>query len=46
MHEGSWWPRWAEWLIPRSGAEKPAPAVLGSRRYSPLGRAPGTYVHE
>ena len=46
MHEGSWWPRWAEWLIPRSGAEKPAPAALGSRQYPPLGRAPGTYVHE
>jgi len=45
-HEGSWWPRWAGWLIPRSGEEKPAPADLGSARYPPLGPAPGTYVHQ
>jgi polyhydroxyalkanoate synthase subunit PhaC len=45
-HEGSWWPTWAQWLIPRSGEEKAAPAVLGSRKYPPLGRAPGTYVLE
>jgi polyhydroxyalkanoate synthase len=46
MHKGSWWPRWAEWQIPRSGEEKEAPSVLGSRDYPPLGPAPGTYVHE
>jgi poly[(R)-3-hydroxyalkanoate] polymerase subunit PhaC len=46
FHEGSWWPRWAEWLIPRSGAEKKAPGALGNRKYPPLGPAPGTYVHE
>ncbi len=46
VHEGSWWPRWAEWMIPHSGKEKPAPAVLGSRQYPPLGPAPGTYVHQ
>ncbi len=45
-HEGSWWPAWARWLIPRAGAEKPAPPVLGSPRYPSLGPAPGTYVHE
>ena len=45
-HEGSWWPKWAEWLIPRSGPEKAAPAEPGSRQYPPLGPAPGTYVHE
>jgi polyhydroxyalkanoate synthase len=45
-YEGSWWPRWAEWLIQRSGEEKKAPAVLGSRKYLPLGRAPGTYTLE
>jgi polyhydroxyalkanoate synthase subunit PhaC len=46
MHKGSWWPRWAEWLLPRSGDEKKAPGSLGSREYPPLGPAPGTYVHE
>jgi polyhydroxyalkanoate synthase subunit PhaC len=45
-HEGSWWPAWAQWLIPRSGEDKPAPAALGSAVYRPLAPAPGTYVHE
>ena len=45
-HEGSWWPRWAGWLTSRSGEEKRARAALGSRKYPPLGPAPGTYVHE
>jgi polyhydroxyalkanoate synthase subunit PhaC len=45
-HEGSWWPRWAGWLIARSGEEKAAPAALGSILYPPLGPAPGTYVHQ
>lgn len=43
---GSWWPRWAEWLIARSGDEKEPRGGLGSRKYPPLGPAPGTYVHE
>ena len=46
LREGSWWPKWAEWLISRSGAEGPPPATLGNRKYPPLGPAPGTYVHE
>ncbi len=46
FREGSWWPRWAEWLTPRSGAEKRPPRALGNRKYPPLGPAPGTYVHE
>jgi polyhydroxyalkanoate synthase subunit PhaC len=45
-HEGSWWPRYADWLIARSGAERDAPAVPGSGRHRPLGPAPGTYVLE
>jgi polyhydroxyalkanoate synthase subunit PhaC len=45
-HEGSWWPTWARWLTSRSGAEKSAPAALGSPQYCPLAPAPGTYVHE
>ena len=36
---------WAEWVIPRSGAEKPAPAELGDAAHPVLGDAPGTYVH-
>jgi polyhydroxyalkanoate synthase len=46
LHEGSWWPKWAEWVIPRSGAERQPSEVLGSSDYPPLGPAPGTYVHE
>jgi len=46
MHHGSWWPRWAEWLVARSGQEKAPRSGLGSRKYRPLGPAPGTYVHE
>jgi len=38
-NEGSWWPRWAEWLGRRSGAMIPAREPVES-----LGPAPGTYV--
>jgi polyhydroxyalkanoate synthase len=43
-HDGSWWPRYAEWLIARSGDEREAPAKLGSSRHRPLEPAPGRYV--
>ncbi len=46
IHHGSWWPRWLEWLTARSGPEKAPRSTLGSRKYPPLGPAPGTYVHE
>jgi polyhydroxyalkanoate synthase len=46
MHDGSWWPRWKDWVLPRSGAEKPAPGRLGNDRYSPGDPAPGRYVRE
>ena len=46
VHHGSWWPRWAQWLIGRSGPDKAPNSALGSRKYPPLGPAPGTYVHE
>lgn len=42
--QGSWWPDYAGWLRDRSGAEKPAPAVLGNAEYRPLEEAPGSYV--
>ena len=45
VHHGSWWPQWIEWLAARSGPEKAAPSALGTRKYPPLGPAPGTYVH-
>jgi polyhydroxyalkanoate synthase subunit PhaC len=43
-HDGSWWPRYADWLIARSGGEREAPAKLGSSRHRPLDQAPGRYV--
>ena len=42
-HEGSWWPRWDDWLSKKSGkkikARKP-----GSKTYPVIAPAPGTYV--
>ena len=43
-HEGSWWPRYADWLLERSGDEVEAPSSLGSDRHQPLDPAPGRYV--
>lgn len=40
-HEGSWWPRWGEWLAQHGGAMVPAREPRLS-----LAPAPGTYVHE
>jgi polyhydroxyalkanoate synthase subunit PhaC len=45
-HQGSWWPRYADWLLERSGAERRAPAKLGSRKHPAGDPAPGRYVHE
>jgi polyhydroxyalkanoate synthase len=42
---GSWWPDYSTWLGERSGAMRPAPRVLGSRKHKAAARAPGTYVH-
>jgi len=44
--EGSWWPHWREWIKARSGAQVAAPRKLGSRKFKPLGAAPGSYVME
>jgi polyhydroxyalkanoate synthase len=41
---GSWWSDYDAWLEQRSGERRIAPARLGSRRFSVLGEAPGTYV--
>ncbi|MEM9795563.1 MAG: class I poly(R)-hydroxyalkanoic acid synthase [Pseudomonadota bacterium] len=43
FHEGSWWPRWEEWLRGRSGRLVKA-RVPGGESHTPLGDAPGTYV--
>jgi polyhydroxyalkanoate synthase subunit PhaC len=43
---GSWWPHWQVWLAERSGGQRPAPASLGSEKWKPITKAPGTYVHE
>ena len=43
FREGSWWPRWGEWLARRSGAKVPARAA-GSAEFPPLDPAPGSYV--
>ena len=44
--EGSWWPRWSEWLKPRSGRMVPARTALGSTDFPPTEAAPGRYVQE
>ena len=43
FHEGSWWPRWGEWLAGRSGPKVAARQPGGTGR-EVLGPAPGTYV--
>ncbi len=44
FHEGSWWPRWHEWLKKRSGPQVKA-RMPGDAAHPPLAPAPGTYVH-
>ena len=43
--EGSWWPRWADWIAAHSGA-RVAPPPMGAPQagYPPLADAPGAYV--
>jgi polyhydroxyalkanoate synthase len=44
-HQGSWWPRWRDWLAPQSGKMVPA-RVPGTADHPVLAPAPGTYVSE
>jgi polyhydroxyalkanoate synthase subunit PhaC len=46
VRDGSWWPAWAQWLLSRSGEEKPSPPELGSHQCPPRDPAPGRYVYE
>jgi polyhydroxyalkanoate synthase len=48
LHEGSWWPAWAEWLEQRSKAKKVSPPHMGNaaKGLRPLEAAPGSYVHQ
>ena len=41
--EGSWWPRWKEWISTKSGKQVPA-REPGDSKYPPICPAPGTYV--
>ncbi|WP_420003262.1 class I poly(R)-hydroxyalkanoic acid synthase [Arenibacterium sp. LLYu02] len=41
--QGSWWPRWEDWLKKRAGKQVPA-RVPGSKAYPALEAAPGQYV--
>ncbi len=42
--EGSWWPRWEQWLVAKGSAQQVAPPACGSVDYPPLAEAPGDYV--
>jgi polyhydroxyalkanoate synthase len=43
---GTWWDHWRQWMAARSGELRPAPQKLGSARFPPGAKAPGTYVVE
>ncbi len=42
-NDGSWWPRWNQWLSAKSG-EKVESRVPGDQKHPALCAAPGTYV--
>lgn len=41
--DGSWWPKWGEWLQMHSGAEIDAPQSIGNDEFAALYDAPGRY---
>lgn len=46
-HQGSWWPKWHQWLAAKSGKKGPPPPMgLPDKGYPVLEDAPGTYVKE
>jgi polyhydroxyalkanoate synthase len=42
--QGSWWPRWSQWLATHGGGSRKAPATPGNAKYKPIEPAPGRYV--
>ncbi|MBV1726279.1 MAG: alpha/beta fold hydrolase [Hoeflea sp.] len=45
--EGSWWPKWIDWLSARSSGKSDPPSVgAPGRGYPPLEPAPGRYIHQ
>ncbi len=46
FHDGSWWPRWGDWLASRSGKQVPASEPGTNKSHPVLDAAPGKYVME
>ncbi len=44
--KGSWWPDWAGWLVPRSGAKVKARVPGAAKGFPAIEDAPGRYVRE
>jgi polyhydroxyalkanoate synthase len=44
LHRCSWWVDWADWLLVRSGQDRPRPKGTGNRRHRSIAPAPGEYV--
>jgi len=44
--QGSWWPRWSEWLARHAGGQRKAPAKAGNAKCKPIEPAPGRYVKQ
>jgi polyhydroxyalkanoate synthase subunit PhaC len=44
-HRMTWWEDWPNWIGARAGGMRKPPR-MGSRKYQPIGDAPGTYVLE
>ena len=43
---GTWWESWADWVLGRSGDERPAPEAPGTAAHPPIEPAPGSYVRD
>ncbi len=43
FHDGSWWPRWEQWVKQFAGGEIDS-RLPGDGKLKPLADAPGTYV--
>jgi polyhydroxyalkanoate synthase len=46
QHRGSWWHHWTDWVVERSGDQRPAPRAQGSAAHPPVEPAPGRYVRQ